>query len=602
MGRRRHLVAVLATAALLVAAVESRRSDDVVDAATSFDISAPGVHGPVTVIGDSVLNGAGVFSPTLPDRLAERGWGPIRFRAAGSATSGKFPVANEYRSSFWIDLWQSQGWDPTHVIVNLGVNDSGFCGTSLTCARESIMHMVDAIGPGHQIWWPTITKPAAGSRDVFNAALRQIEAERDDFHVWDWFAEFSAGGYRSGDQIHLDPESYRKRSVRMAEEFTALLAPPPAPAVGERIGDDAPLPDPVADAGTFTALAPQRIVDTRTGDDVTAGSSLRVDFADALPSDPTAVALYVAAVGATEPGYLSAGPCGSPVGGATVNFGAAGAAGSPTVTATGDDDDVCIFSNRDVDVIVDLQGVFASGPGGLRLTPSTTPLRLIDTRSTGPVDDVVIDLDDVMEVDGDIDAVAVNLAVVNAAGRGYLTASACAEPDTADTGDDDAATANVNFAAGPPTSSAAFVPVVDGRFCITTSRAVDIVVDLTGVLSTSGDLAYVPVAPSRMLDTRDATGGWSPIHGADQTIDIGVAPSGAAAVSGTLTVVKPATNAYATGYGCAGDPPTASVNAGSGAIAANSLTSAVFDGRLCLYASSAMHTVFDVNGWWVDGD
>lgn len=612
MAGSRRLVAALAALTLLVTAVdETRRPADVVEAATSFDISTPGVNGPVTVIGDSVLNGAGVFSPTLPDRLAERGWGPIRFRAAGSATSGNFPVADEYRSSFWIDLWQSQGWDPTHVIVNLGVNDSGFCGTNLACARDTIMHMVDAIGPGHQIWWPTITKPAAGSRDVFNLALRQIEAERSDFHVWDWYAEFSAGGYRSSDQIHLDPASYRRRSERMAEEFTALLAPPPAPTVGERVGGDAPLPAPVADPSTFTAVTPRRVVDTRTAESVAAGSSLRVDFADALPSGTTAVALYVAAVGTGEAGYLSAGPCGAPVGGATVNYGPAGAAGSPTVSAIGDDDDVCIFTNRDVDVVVDLQGVFTSAAAGLRLTPLTEPKRLVDTRSTGAVRTIEVDVDGADlgdRVDGEIDAVAVNLAVVNAAERGHLSASAC--DDTTETDDTTAGdpasdtasdTANVNFTPGPPTSSSAFVNVDDGRFCIETSRAVDVVVDLTGVLSTVGDLAYVPVAPSRLLDTRDATGGWSPIHGADQTIDIGAAPSGAAAVTGTLTVVKPSANAFATGYGCAGDPPTASVNAGGGTIAANSLTSAVFDGRLCLFASAAMHTVFDVNGWWVDG-
>lgn len=549
-------------------------------AATQFDIAAAGPRGPVTVIGDSVLVGAGAYAPTLPDRLVERGWGPIRFRAAGSATSGLFSVPTEFRSSFWISQWKQQGWDPQHVIVNLGTNDSGFCGTDSACAYATIMHLVSTIGPGHQIWWPTITKPATATRDTFNAALRRVEAERSDFHVWDWNAEFAAGGYRSGDQIHLDPASYVRRSARMAEVFTETFSG------AVRVGDDAPLPAPLTAPGTLVPLAPRRILDTRLGDHARPGreDTVRVDFGDAIPDDATAVALYVAAVGADRRGYLSAGPCGLPPSGATVNFSATVAAGAPTVTALGSADDVCVYASESADVIVDLQAVVVDDARGDRLTPETTPIRLLDTRPTGRVTELRVN------VAGAPSAVAVNLAAVNADGGGFLSAGPCGV---------EAEVANVNFTAGVATSAAAFVPLDHGSFCVTASRPVDVVVDLTGRLSRTGRLSYVPVAPTRTLDTRNGTGGWTPALGARQTIDVGVAPSSAEGVTGTLTVVRPPTNAFATAYGCVGDAPTASVNVGPATIAANTTTTGLFSGRLCLFSSAAMHAVFDTNGWWV---
>ncbi|MEP2372502.1 SGNH/GDSL hydrolase family protein [Ilumatobacter sp.] len=568
-------------------------SHEGVEAATEITVDRAGPLGPVTVIGDSVLLGAGLYGPTLPDQLSARGWGPIRFRAAGSATSGKFPVADEYRSSFWIDRWQSQGWDPRHVIVNLGVNDSGFCGTDLACAVDSIMHVVESIGPGHEIWWPTITKSSTSARDTFNRALRVVDAERDDVHVWDWLAEFDAGGYRSGDQVHLDPDGYRRRSDRMATEFTERFS------VARRTGGDVALPTPTTDASTFVVRTPQRLVDTRvaTTGPVRAGSRLRIDLddvaddvPDGVPDDATAVALHVTSARATGDGHLSTGPCDAPPSGATLNFRSGRPIGAPTVTPIGDDRTVCVFASEDTDVVVDLQGVFVAGSAGERMSPLETPSRLHDTRRTGRLQRVVVDA--AAALAGPVDAVAVNLTSVGPDGIGFLTASRC---------DDPPGTAALNFAPGAPVSSSAFVPVgADGTFCVDASIGTDIVVDLTAGFGRDGDLAYVPIVATRTLDTRDGTGGWAPVHGADQTLDVGVAPSTAAAVTGTLTLVRPVSTGFATAFGCVGAPPTSSANAGAGVIGANSVTTSVTNGRMCLTSSARAQTVFDTNGWWID--
>ena len=162
----------------------------------------------MTVIGDSILMGAALYSPTLPSRLVEQGWGPVRLRAGEGYSTGQFGVELSFRSSYWITQWRSQGWDPPNVIVNLGANDSGFCNVDLACAREAIMHLVDTIGPGHKIWWPQITRlyTHQGQQDNWNLALQQIADERDDFYTWDWPTVMATGPFPSSDGTHLAPE------------------------------------------------------------------------------------------------------------------------------------------------------------------------------------------------------------------------------------------------------------------------------------------------------------------------------------------------------------------------------------------------------------
>ena len=58
-----------------------------------------GPLGPITVIGDSVMLGSVIFSPTLSDHLAARGWGPIRVRAGGGYTTGSWNTG-EARASY----------------------------------------------------------------------------------------------------------------------------------------------------------------------------------------------------------------------------------------------------------------------------------------------------------------------------------------------------------------------------------------------------------------------------------------------------------------------------------------------------------------------
>ena len=201
-------------------------------------LPAPGPLGAVTVVGDSVLLGSGLWSPTLPDQLQAVGWGPVKFRAGVGDKAG--PTGSTSTVGWWIETWRSQGWDAPNVMVNLGANDSAICRTDIACSRRRILDVVDVIGPGHRIWWPMITRNPGSEAEAaaWNTALTQIAVEREAFFTWDWPTEMISGGYVSPDSTHLDAAGYRQRSLRMAAMFTHDLAR------AKRMGGDAALPDP----------------------------------------------------------------------------------------------------------------------------------------------------------------------------------------------------------------------------------------------------------------------------------------------------------------------------------------------------------------------
>jgi len=369
----------------------------------------------------------------------------------------------------------------------------------------------------------------------------------------------------------------------MAQLFTRDMAS------GSRVGDDAALPAPGSDPSTFVAVASERIVDTRSdgSGELTPGSTRRIDFGDSVPEGTTAVALYVGSARAATNGFFTATPCGETSDASTVNYRAGTPIGAPTIVALGDDDGVCISSSGESDLIVDLQGAFTDAADGLTFDPLPTPERLVDTRDSSRPPEVVV------EVPAGSVAVAVNLTAIRASDNGFLSAYPCGTPTDA---------ANLNFRTGGAWAASAIVQVSDDdTICVRANVSTDIAVDITGTFGTGAGLRFVPVAPTRAIDTRDATGGWSPIHGSGQTFDLRVTPPTARAVTGTLTIVNPYDGSFVSAEPCTGSSATSSANAAQGAVIANSVTVGVTDaGRLCLTASVAGHTLFDTTGWWVE--
>jgi len=322
---------------------------------------------------------------------------------------------------------------------------------------------------------------------------------------------------------------------------------------------------------------------------------MRVDLGDAIPAGTTAVAIGVTAADPAGRGYLSASRCGAPTTASTVNFTVGQSRGAMTVMPVDASGDVCVYAHVATDVVVDLQGAFVGGGTGSRLTPTSPPRRLLDTRVSGRRS--------VLEVPVPVTAtaVAVTLTATGSAKRGFLRASACA-PDDLRPGS--GGVSNVNFGPGESVAGTAFVPTSPSHtICIVSNVSTDVVVDLTAAFAPAGALAFRPATPTRVLDTRSGIGGWSPIHGSEQSFAVRVAPSDARAATGTITTVGPLARGFVavspSTATCAGVPSTSSVNALTGVVMANSVTVGTPGGRVCVYANRATQTLFDTTGWWV---
>jgi len=583
--------AVLALALLTTAGVAAVTPADTVEAATYETRSAPGPLGAVSIIGDSVMVGSLLYSIDLPDQLAAHGWGPIRARAGAGYSTGYFfndGVNDSFKASRWIEQWRSEGWDPDVVIANFGANDASLCDYKPEplgdCAYNAIMHLVDTIGPGKRIWWPKITRfPFNGKHymDAWNAALDRVVAERDDFFTWDWPTVMYELGLYSPDHIHQSPSGYRERSRLMAYEITADLAR------GSQTGGAAPLPVAFGSPVEVVPIEPPlRVFNSRTDPPGRLGAeqTVTIDLTGHVPAGTTAVAAYIAAAGPSAPGHLRAHPClDDPKKTSFVNY-TTGNRGALTITPLSDELTFCVATRSPTDVLVDLQAAFV--PDGLRFTPLDEPERLINTRDTGRSRHLELEVPDGAEM------VSINITAAGAEANGRITAHACL-PEIPQV-------ANLNHRANEILASAAFVPVSDdGTICLDTLVDVDVLVDLTGVFAPDGDLAFQPAEPTRMVNTRDATGGWSPIHGRRQTVPAVVAPPEAQAVSGTITLVGPYRNSHLRMWACGPLPGTSNVNGPTALNIANFVTTGTDAGEACIFAANTGHTIFDTTGWWV---
>ena len=550
------------------------------------------IHGAVTVIGDSVLQASVVAEPTLPQWLGGHGWGPIRARAGVGYTTGFHSTSGEARATYWIEQWRREGWDAPNVLVNLGANDSGRCDRDLACARAAILHVVTAIGPGHRVWWPMITRhPAfAHQADTWNLALEQIAAERADFFTWDWPTVLAGTDWARADNTHLTADGYRGRSALLAREFTADLG------AAVRVGGPAPRPTPVGGRTEMVPIGPTRALDTRLdrATPVPAETAIEIDVSDLVPPNATAVAAYVSATQTVDNGFLTAYDCGALPDVSAANHLAGETRGSVAVTPLSPTGTICLYTKSAAHLLVDVQAAFVpvadDTTDALRFDPLAVPERLVDTRNSGRAP--ILELD----APAGADAVSISVTAILSDEPGYVVAYPC--------DDEPPLVATVNHGPDEVISGAAFVPVSDeGTICIWSLAPVDITVDLTGVFAADGSLVFQAVQPTRMIDTRSAIGGWSPLHGRGQTIDAVVAAADAAAVTGTLTIVTPLRNGFLQASGCDGDVETANVTALRDTVLANSVTTGLApDGALCVYARSATATLFDTTGWWIPAD
>ena len=113
------------------------------------------------------------------------------------------------------------------------------------------------------------------------------------------------------------------------------------------------------------------------------------------------------------------------------------------------------------------------------------------------------------------------------------------------------------------------------------------------------------VPPSRLLDTRDTTGGHKGRLAAGEIFQLAVTgvgdvPGGASAVALNVTAVSPAGDGFLSAWPCGGpEPTTSNLNFGGGQTVANSVMVGVgSNGRVCLKSSAPTDVLADVSAWF----
>jgi hypothetical protein len=349
--------------------------------------------------------------------------------------------------------------------------------------------------------------------------------------------------------------------------------------------------------------------------------TLAVWGAGGVPSGANAITGNLTVTAQTSGGYLFAGPAAAdnptsstlnfPVGDDRANAVTVALSGTGGLSITY----VGSAAGSSAHVIFDVTGYFTPDTTGATYH-SLTPTRILDTRNgTGGLAVFNNHVHQTLTVRGaggvPSGAVAItgNLTVTGQTRGGYLFAGPAAA--------DNPTSSTLNFPIGDDRANAVTVALSNtGTLSITyvgssAGSSAQVIFDVTGYFT--ADLTgafYVPLTPSRILDTRNGTGGLSLFSNhVHQTLAVwgaGGVPSGAIAITGNLTVTGQTSGGYLFAGPTGIDNPTSSnLNFPTGDDRANALTVALSNtgGLSITYvgssAGSFTQSIFDVTGYFV---
>ena len=250
---------------------------------------------------------------------------------------------------------------------------------------------------------------------------------------------------------------------------------------------------------SFNAVQPARLLDSRVGPEFTtvdgqlAGlgrrlggvtTEVKVTGRGGVPLDATSVAVNVTAVGPAATGFATVFPCGETLPlASTVNFTAGAIVPNSAQVKVGANGAVCIYSNVATDLILDVNGYDAATAVGRFFEPTrvletrpalTTADHQLEAGGLRPNDSVLeLPIGGRLGVPTAIRAAVLNITVTDATGPGFLTVYAC--------GSSRPVASTLNYTAGTTVANLAIAPTSsDGKVCIYTQAAAQLVVDLSG--------------------------------------------------------------------------------------------------------------------------
>jgi hypothetical protein len=386
---------------------------------TAADIGSPGVD---------AQTGAGMVDPAAAlralvgvDRAAGAGYRPLSGARALDTRQGAKVPAGGVRAVQIVGAATGVPWDASAAALNVTA--------------------VDADDEGFFTVWPA---SAAGECDP---ALRP-DTSTVNFVLGDVRATGTIIGLGGGGRICV----YSSAGANVLVDVVGYLTP----GAGDRL----------------TAVVPQRLVDTRSGERV-GPRVLRVPMASGAPAGTTAAAVNVTVTDSQGDGFVTVFPadgdgnCGTPAPTSTLNF-HRGMTRANLAYATLGGGAMCVYSSAPTHVIVDVTGYL--GANGDAVFSPRAPQRLLDTRlgtgrlrasSAGSV-----------ALDGAAVAAQLNVTATGPEGDGFLTVWPC--------GGDRPDTSTVNYRVGETAPNGTTVASAAGSVCFVSNVPTHVIVDLTG--------------------------------------------------------------------------------------------------------------------------
>ena len=294
----------------------------------------------------------------------------------------------------------------------------------------------------------------------------------------------------------------------------ALALAAPASATPLRAAPAAAAVTATPPGGSYRALAPSRVADTRSGLGVAAtgrvtDTTFKVLGVGSVPATGvSAVVLNLTVTDATSAGWAVAYPNGTAMPGTSnLNLDARPGAAVPAmvVVKPGADGRVAVHVSSSASVIADVEGYFttADTAGTTGLFTPMAPTRLMDTRvdsgrtALGPGAVTNLTLAGKPGIPSDATAVVLNTTVTNSTAGGWVTDYPAGQTPT---------TSTVNFLAGQTKANRSIVTLGTGGAISVqnASGTSDVIIDITGYFTASDAGSYfVPIDSVRMVDSRN---------------------------------------------------------------------------------------------------
>lgn len=357
----------------------------------------------------------------------------------------------------------------------------------------------------------------------------------------------------------------------------------------------------------LVTVTPCRLVDTRqTGGPILGGMSRSFTVPGLggcnIPSTAGAYSLNVTVVPQGPLGYLTIWPTGqSQPTTSLLNSTDGRIKANAAIVPRGTSGAVSVYVSNTSNVILDIDGYFEPPASGTYQFYPLTPCRIVDTRNgDGGMLRAGVERDYSIpgncSVPSNATAYSFNVTVIpSAGGLDYLTVWPKGEPQpTVSTLNDNTGTIVANAAIVPAGSENATAFYAH-------SNATNLLVDVDGYFAApaSGGLSLYPVAPCRVLDTRQSGGSFV----GEKTVNVmgsGCAPpSNAQAYVFNATVVPPGRMPYLTLWPDGGQQPVAStLNALDGFITSNMAIVPTNNGSIDAYADALTQLVLDISGYF----